>query len=249
MVKTKVGHKTMANNGMEMEIVAYRSANDIDVKFEDGTIVENKSYAAFTRGSFRNHNKRNISDKYMSKLGETVTANNGQQMTLIAYRHAKDIDVRFEDGTIVTNREYFNFKKGEIWNPNCPTTRVPRKNRTGEEIVSNQGQKMKIIAYRSCADIDVQFEDGTIVHNRTYKAFKNGSIQNPEVNKAFREARVGETSIAKNGMEMKIIAYHNARTVDVQFEDKTIVRGTRYRYFKKGLVGNPNIKRAKKVIC
>ena len=33
-----------------MTIIKYRSAKDIDIQFEDGTIVEHKSFSAFKRG-------------------------------------------------------------------------------------------------------------------------------------------------------------------------------------------------------
>lgn len=48
---SRVGEKKIANNGIMMEIIAYRNANDIDVRFQDGTVVLNKSYAAFHKGS------------------------------------------------------------------------------------------------------------------------------------------------------------------------------------------------------
>ena len=38
---------------------------------------------------------------------------------------------------------------------------------------------MTIIEYRRNDDIDIQFEDGTIVKNRTYRRFKEGKIKNP----------------------------------------------------------------------
>ena len=39
-------------------------------------------------------------------------------MTIIAYRNANDIDVQFEDETIVEHRTYDDFLKGKIANPN-----------------------------------------------------------------------------------------------------------------------------------
>ena len=51
--------------------------------------------------------------------------------------------------------------------------------RIGEESISTNGQKMKIIAYRSCKDIDIQFEDGTIIYNKMYRDFQTGNIFNP----------------------------------------------------------------------
>jgi len=51
--------------------------------------------------------------------------------------------------------------------------------RTGEVRKMNNGMTAKIVAYRSSRDIDIQFEDGTIVYNKTYGSFKKGLIANP----------------------------------------------------------------------
>lgn len=50
------------------------------------------------------------------KVGDTNINNQGLKMEIIAYRKYKDIDVRFEDGTIVKNEYCANFKKGLIKN-------------------------------------------------------------------------------------------------------------------------------------
>ena len=54
--------------------------------------------------------------------------------------------------------------------------------RTGEISYNKQGEKMTIIAYKNNADIDIQFEDGSIVYKRRYKDFKNGSVNHPTKN-------------------------------------------------------------------
>lgn len=53
--------------------------------------------------------------------------------------------------------------------------------RLGQVGVNNQDLIMTIIAYRNNMDIDVQFEDGTIVENRQYSEFLKGTIANPNV--------------------------------------------------------------------
>ena len=63
---------------------------------------------------------------------------------------------------------------GLIKNPNFYI-----QNRIGETNITNNSQKMTIIGYRNGNDIDIQFEDGTIVKNRTYRRFKEGKIKNP----------------------------------------------------------------------
>lgn len=50
------------------------------------------------------------------RVGETNIATNGQVITIIKYRNTNDIDVQFEDGTIVKHKSYYNFKKGRIKN-------------------------------------------------------------------------------------------------------------------------------------
>lgn len=43
------------------------------------------------------------------------------------------------------------------------------------------GMKATIIAYRNCNDIDVQFEDGTIVKHKRIGNFRGGHIANPNI--------------------------------------------------------------------
>jgi hypothetical protein len=50
----------------------------------------------------------------------------------------------------------------------------------GEESISNQShQKMTIINWRNTNDIDIQFEDGTIVYHKAHINFKRGEVKNP----------------------------------------------------------------------
>ena len=56
--------------------------------------------------------------KFIDRTGEIRTANNGQIMTIINCRNSRDIDIKFEDGTIVKNKHYLAFLNGKIQNPN-----------------------------------------------------------------------------------------------------------------------------------
>lgn len=51
------------------------------------------------------------------RLGQQVQNGNGELMTIIAYRGSKDVDVQFEDGTVVEHVLYQNFVKGYIEKP------------------------------------------------------------------------------------------------------------------------------------
>ena len=54
------------------------------------------------------------------RLGERRMMSCNQAATIIAYRSSKDIDVKFDDGTIVTNKRYSRFKEGYIKYPTSP---------------------------------------------------------------------------------------------------------------------------------
>jgi hypothetical protein len=185
-----------------------------------------------------------------NRIGETQIANNGQLMTIIAYRRSEDIDIQFEDGTIVYNKSFANFKNGQVKNPNCLTAHCFHKlGNVGDTSISKDGQKMEVIAYNSSEKIDVKFEDGTIVKNQNYPAFIRGYIKNPNLEEPQKYQyinRVGETTFATNGQQMKIIACRNCKDLDIEFEDGTIVKHQRYKRFQMGYVTNPNCKKSKK---
>lgn len=246
----RTGEINIANNGMKMTIIKYNKWEDIDIQFEDGTIVKNKIYTNFKKGNIKNPNVKN---KYMaeklnkrnSRIGETNIAKNGLKMTIVAYRGCKDIDIQFEDNVIIYNKTYDNFKKGSIEHPATKSEYKNRlSNRIGETNIATNGMKITIIAYRGCDDIDIQFDDDIIVYNKKYNSFKKGAIKHPTVNAMnIKSAKnhIGETNIAKNGLKMTIIAYKNIQDIDVQFEDGTIVYNKYYSSFKKGQIKHPNI--------
>lgn len=175
MTENRVGEVRRANNGQLMKIIRYGGCNDIDVQFEDSTIVYGTRYQSFKIGTIRN---RNVVAKYTKafksgpSIGESITNIYGDKMTIIHSDGYGNIDVQFEDGTISYHKTYGAFKQRRLKKPN-------NKNRLGETVLTNSGQRMTIIAYKNSFNIDIQFEDGTIVKEVTYESFKNGRIKNP----------------------------------------------------------------------
>lgn len=121
------------------------------------------------------------------------------------------------------------------------------KDRTGEEILNNQNIKMKIIKYRNCESMDVEFEDGYIAYNVRYGNFKTGNIKNPNRKHSLIKDRMGEISFDKHGCRMEIIRYQSNIDIDVLFDDGTIVKNKTYQQFKKGEISNPNYYRNKRI--
>lgn len=113
------------------------------------------------------------------------------------------------------------------------------KRRNKETRTMNCGMKATIIDYRSCNDVDVQFEDKTI-KNCTYGSFKKGAVQNPNLRLvSLKNERIGEVKMMNCGQKAKIIAYRGYNDIDVQFEDDFIFTSASYDSFKKGaILGN-----------
>ena len=110
-----------------------------------------------------------MSRGFKDRTGERRLMNCGLWAEIIAYRGCHDIDIKFENGDILYNKDYYNFTKGSIL---CDSYNV----RLGEKRLMNCGKIAEIVVYRSSMDIDVRFEDGTIIKNRQYNDFLNGRI-------------------------------------------------------------------------
>lgn len=182
--ETRRGESKRMHNGLSATITDYRGEYDIDVMFEDGTELKGLKYPSFRKGeiqhpTIKTPHKQRITEENLKGL--TNTMSNGMQGTIIAARSVKDLDVQFEDGEITYNSTYSAFKKGHVCHPS------KKGNRLGEEKVMANGMNCKIISYRSSRDIDVRFEDGTEVYNRTYPSFQKGHIRNPSVRRTRKK--------------------------------------------------------------
>ena len=218
----RLGETRMINCGMKATIIRYGKANDIDIRFEDGTVVKHKDYSKFKKGGIANPNTKASAE---DRLGEIRMMNCGMEATIIRYGGYNDIDVRFEDGTVVECKTYNAFKKGNINNPNF-------NSRLGETRMMNCGMKATIIRYGKADDIDVRFEDGTVVEHRRYGTFKKGEIAKQNI-KVSAENRLGETRMMNCGIKAAIIRYGGNSDIDVRFEDGAVVEHKTYNAFKK----------------
>lgn len=225
-MKDRIGERYLATNGMEMEIIAYHGCLDVDVRFSDGTIVKHKQYSAVKAGQVAHPQHRNT---YATKrIGETRKSSCGMEMKIIAYRNASDIDIEFEDKTIVTHKSYDCFKQGYISNPNVYNSNTYEKFRL-HETGTYKKLKTEIVAYRNAMDIDVKFSNGFLLEHTNYHNFKHNIFP-------VSVTRYHETSTATNGLKMTIIAYRSARDIDIEFEDGTVAQHRDYSSFQQGCI-------------
>lgn len=187
------------------------------------------------------------------KVGDSKLMNCGMSATIIEKRNYRDIDVRFENGCIIEKTETKMFHSGSIKYTNYkPIRKIRTTNRLGEQRLMNCRMMAKIIEYRQCDEIDVEFEDGLIVKNVTYKNFLLGSIHNKNCKKSTNKAdeRIGLQKKNNNGSIMKIVEYIDYDNMSVEFQDeyKTVIK-TKYGHFKKGDITNPYFKSKFNVGC
>lgn len=234
-----IGETKVANNGLKMTIIAARTTCDIDIRFENGVIVEHKAYKEFKAGNIGCPNIGKYEDIASKRVGETNTANNGQKMTIIEYRTSEDIDIQFEDGTIVKHTRYRQFKQGRIKNSNYTYQDKTCDSFIGMTTKAKNGLRMTIIAYRKHNDIDIQFEDGVIVKHKQLLHFRQGAIKHPNINLHIKSFHVGEKNTNKAGISMQIQKYVTCRDIDIKFETGFISEHKFYNNFLTGRIGHP----------
>lgn len=87
-------------------------------------------------------NKRDL------RIGEKIKLKTGEYAQIIQYNSIKDISIQFDDGTIVHNIEYHNFKKGSIKNPNHPNVLgVANSGNEETSYIDENGRKMSYHSY------------------------------------------------------------------------------------------------------
>ena len=229
----RIGEEHIQLKGELCRIIKYNNSDDIDVRFKDGTIVEHRRYVDFKKGKIANPNY--FVNKY---VGQTKIMHCGMKCSIIAYRKQNDIDVQFENGEILSHRNYNQFKKQAILCPSLRKFEARPTDRLGEHKKMNNGQICKIIKYVNSNDITVQFEDGYITHSN-YANFKKGVIQNKSANK---EQKVGLRKRMNNGLWATIKRYNGCYDIDIEFEDGYILKHATFQRFKEGTASNPNIK-------
>lgn len=157
-------HETGTYKNLQMEIVAYREAMDIDVEFSNGFILQHTRYYNF---------QHRIFPMCVIRYHETSTALNGMVMTIVAYRTAHDMDVRFSTGEMKEHVAYGDFLSGKI----KPVTTSP----VGMVRTAKNDLRMKIVEYRGACDVDIMFEDGVINQHKAMKQFRSGQIGHPHI--------------------------------------------------------------------
>lgn len=91
-------------------IIDYKSAKDVSVMLEDGSILNGLRYGNILQGY--------VGKPKISRVGEKYITNEGYEVEIIEYFNPHNVTVKFNDGVIFYNRQYNTIKNGTITNPN-----------------------------------------------------------------------------------------------------------------------------------
>lgn len=229
----KVGDIFYTNAGLRVRVLEVLGQRSLIV-FDDGSKRE-CSNNSLKNGCVAHPSKvknKNASDY----VGMTSRHTSGELMTIEEYFGTNNITVKFEDGTVVYNKTFNSFKNGEIAKEKIDY----ESKRVGESIRHSNGMLMTIIAYRSSIDVDIMFEDGTIVRHKRYDVFKNREIKYPFEHK-LRDKK-GERRYNNSGLGMTVKCYRNSHDIDVICDDGTELKGVSYSTFLSGNLGHKGLR-------
>ena len=109
----RVGEKVVCSNNMIAEIIEYRNYNDIDVRYEDGYIIEHTKYQSFFQNNCPRPDKKpviwcrgfNVVKKNIGKKRRTLHG----YRTLLDVRNYYDIDYIDDNGETVYHGRFSTF--------------------------------------------------------------------------------------------------------------------------------------------
>lgn len=182
-------------------------------------------------------------------LGMSQKMSNGMIATIIKYRNANDLDIKWENGEIQNIKSLAHFREGKIAIASKNNTSKALQ-RIGESRIMNCGLKATIVQYNKAHDISIQWDDGLIQSHKYYTDFINGTINYPskcglisELNITKQNQRVGVSVKMNNGQMARCIKWTDDNHFHIQYDDGTIVYMRMWSDFLNGKVIKKNEQR------
>lgn len=194
-----------------------------------------------------------LASKERERLGVRLVMNCGVGATVIGYRNANHMTIRFDDGYIVEDLGWDRFERGEVRHPYKQRGDIIKmaNDRIGEQKTMNCGVDAIIVYYETAHKMMVMFSDGSTKWCK-YREFVAGEVQCPSVKKKhhasalrsqrLREKRLHSRSMMNCGMECEIVEYTNAKDggIVVRFDDGMTLTAS-WHNFTTHSIHNPNL--------
>ena len=224
--------RRMMKCGLEAEIIGYRSKRDIDVQFEDGSILKGVWKDDFINGNLKPKSMTSIKKREFT-IKEVVedwrVMNCGCKVRVIKRLPHDKCTVEFEDGSIRENVSMTSVRRKSL----RPTDYHSNDHR-GEIRVMHNGLRAEIIN-QGKGMVIVKFENGDEVTTK-YNSFCRGLVRSQTLEREKKDTRIGEKYLQHCGLEAEIIAYYDANNLTVRFSNGEIKEYVRYDKLKSGKV-------------
>lgn len=261
--KLHEGECRRMNNGLLATLETYRSARDVDVRFEDGCLIKHKSYGAFCDGYishplFKSQTNLSVQEfairYYLQKLGFAKIESGAWQeqgfgnYELDFFHSQKRIAIEYDGGI-----HKFCLEKDIQKNAICAGMGIvlyrirhydcPTLTDTNSHNLLLQRAQVVLGGLLDCKqelesilrENDIAFEPDFIDFYRDADTIL--SLYSKTCLNLHARERIGERHWANRAKQyMTIIAYRRADDIDVQFEDGTIRKHVTYACFQHGNV-------------
>ena len=153
--KNLTGYMRRMKNGLIATIIAQPDKEHVDVIFQHGLILKNVLLKDYMNGDLDFTGLYNPNLRY-ERVGEKRLSNSGRWMTIVAYKGTHHVDILFDNGFLVTDKDYRNFRTGEI---QSDIGRKRKLYRVGETKIDRHGNQLKIVKYTFSWDMIVERTD------------------------------------------------------------------------------------------
>lgn len=153
--KNHISEMRRMKSGIRATIIDFNDENDIAVMLQTGLILKKQTYDDFLAGDIKLVGTYNPNLRY-DRIGEKRLSGSGKWMMIVGYRGTHHVDILFEDGFLVLDKDYRNFRIGEI---QSKIGRKRKKYRKGEAKTDKRGNTVKIVEYNKAVDLVVEITD------------------------------------------------------------------------------------------
>ena len=212
-IEEKMNAVYINKQGIQCRILKYRSFHDVDVIFNDGVIKEHLDCKNLQAGQFSH--PKDIPNAE-NRIGEISYSNDKMEAKIVKYNSSTDFIIQFEDGTEKHLCSWKDFKEGKFsykYDEGFKLSEAEIKKRKSRLIKNKSGYEMRILNYHSSTDVDVIFEDGTIVKNKIYSNFENGKITHPK----YKTLKSDKLKLIQSNGNKDIVRFNNKQDFDNNF--------------------------------
>ena len=198
------GYEFTNKQGLKAKVIAYRGRKDIDVQFEDGSIVTGTTGSYIKKGLplHPTYGKICVGDRFPTSEGDTVE--------VMEYVSTHKIRIKWLSDGAEAWKDSKTLKAGVLKHP------TKGKFFVGDKVKTNRCGVVEVVEVNSATNIVVMFEDG-VTKKCTAHSLKQGQVLHPNGTKI----RIGEEYETTCGWKCRVVEYVNAFNVKVEWEDGT----------------------------